>query len=259
MPLLFDAHTGSRFGSWFDRTLLRQSLDTMTRATRIVAVSAATRDALAQLLGLDPARIDVVPNILRDEYRDDVAPAGGLPGGPRVLSVGRAAPYKNLEAVIETVARLPGATLVRVGEPLTDDQRALAARLGIEGRIHELGHLEPPALATVYRACDVLLQPSVYEGFGVPVIEAMACGLPVVTSDGGALAEVVGDAGMVVPLASERLAPGLADAVERVLSEPDTASMLKRRGLERAADFRPARVIPRLADTYRAAFEEHHA
>ena len=114
-------------------------------------------------------------------------------------------------------------------------------------------------LALIYSACDVLAQPSLGEGFGVPVVEAMACGLPVVCSDGGALPEVVGDAAVVVPLASEDFPRRLADGLALVLCEPGLASMLRARALSRAEEFRPAAVIPRLAQVYRAAIEEHAA
>jgi glycosyltransferase involved in cell wall biosynthesis len=212
---------------------------------------------MVRLLGMDRARIDVIPNMLHPAYHEKVPALEDLPAGLRVLSVGRAAPYKNVECALTAVGSLPGVQLIRVGEPLTAEQRHVAAGAGLAGRITELGHLQPPDLARVYRACDVLVQPSLYEGFGVPVIEAMACGLPVVCSDGGALLEVAGGAALVVPLAGDDFASRLSEAVERVLCEPQTASMLRTRGIERARAFRPEAVFPQLVTTYRRAIEEY--
>jgi glycosyltransferase involved in cell wall biosynthesis len=257
MPLLVEGHYASRFEAWFDGHLLARSLAGLAAASRIICISGATRDAVVRMLDIDAGRIDVVPNMVHEAYHGTVEPAVGLPPGPRVLSVGRSAAYKNLEATLAAVALLPGAQLIRVGEPLTPDQRQLAANTGLAGRITEMGHLEPPELARVYRACGALVQPSTYEGFGVPVVEAMACGLPVVCSDGGALAEVAGGAALVVPLASADFPAALAMAVERVLSEPQTASMLKTRGFERVQAFRPATVLPQLVSSYRRAIEEY--
>jgi glycosyltransferase involved in cell wall biosynthesis len=236
MPLLLEQGSpGSRVASWMDLTLLRHSLERMATADRIVTVSETTKGDVVRLLDVDPARISVVPNALHPAYRATVEPEPGdpsLPPGPRVLSVGRVAPYKNLEPLLRALAEpaLTGVSLVRVGEPLAGAQRDLAHRLGVLSRTTELGHLEPPELAKVYAACDLLVQPSLYEGFGVPVCEAMACGLPVVCSDGGSLPEVAADAAVVVPLADDDFAGSLAEAIERILSEPDAASTLRQRG-----------------------------
>lgn len=270
MPLLLEGHYRGRFEAWFDSTLLRRSIEGMLRSTRIIAVSANTARDVACHLGADPRRVIVVPNMVAPEYRvcEGAGPwlkARGihLPPGPRILSVGHTRPYKNLELLLAALAtpELAGVSLLRCGAPLTGEQRALAARLGIESRIAELGHQEPDALVRIYNACDVLAQPSRYEGFGVPVVEAMACGLPVVASDGGALPEVTGDAGLVVELGSGGPpdARAFAEALARVISDPFAAAGMRARGLQRAENYRPLAVLPRLTAVYRAAIEEHNA
>ncbi len=266
MPLTMEGHYRGAFEGWLDRRLLRRSLAGMLRTTRIIAVSEHTASECETELGVDRGRVSVVPNMptphyARHEDAEEWLEARGivLPARPRVLSVGHSRPYKNLELLLKAMGHggLREASLVRAGAPLTPHQRTLARDSGLSDRLVQLGHLEPPVLARVYAACDVLAQPSRSEGFGVPVIEAMACGLPVVCSDGGALKEVAGDAAMVVPLEGGQEA--LAEALGRVLRDGELASMLKRDGLARAEAFRPSAVLPLLLAAYRTAFEEHTA
>jgi len=262
LPFLFEGHYPSRFQGWFDRTLLGMSLSTAIQSSRIVAVSRYTASALTHRFGIDPARIDVVPDIVDPIFRpvtDAETHLRGigivLPEGPRVLSVGHARPYKNLELLLRAMSApaLAGVSLIRAGAPLTPAQMQLAAHLGIESRVFQLGTVDSETLTSLYNACQVLAQPSWAEGFGLPVAEAMACGLPVVSSAGGSLAEVVGDAGVLVeldqsdPAGNERR---LSRALERVLVDAPLRSLLAARGLERVKAFRPDAVKPLLLASY---------
>lgn len=242
--------------------ILRRSLETMKRARRIIAVSEQTRADLADLAGVDPTNVDVIYSGLNHSFsshperRVEIRRRLGLPSRPLVLHVGYTGFYKNIPGCLRTVARLRreglDVTFVRAGPAMSAEQRALAEQLGVAGAIAELGSVTPDILADVYRASDVLLFPSLYEGFGWPPLEAMASGLPVVCTRAGSLGEVIGDAALTCEPEDVR---GLAEAVARVLTSAPVRESLVRRGLERARDFDWKRTAARVRDVYRKVVE----
>ena len=122
----------------------------------------------------------------------------------------------------------------KVGGPFTAPQHVLIDRLQLEGQIEHLGLVTLPELVAAYGRADVLLMPSWYEGFGLPVLEAMACGVPVVAANRASLPEVVGDAGLLIE--PDDL-DGVADAVTRIIADPALREDLRQRGLKRASEF----------------------
>jgi glycosyltransferase involved in cell wall biosynthesis len=107
-------------------------------------------------------------------------------------------------------------------------------RLGLEGRVHFTGYVPRQDLPMVYNLASLFVYPTVYEGFGLPVLEAMACGIPVVTSDVSSLPEVVGEAGILVPPNDEE---ALSNAILLVWNDPDLRAQLSQQGRRRAANF----------------------
>ena len=224
---------------------------------------------MVDVLNIAPERISVVPNMIRHGFGPvanpgEVLAAAGvqLPPGPLVLSVGHDGYYKNLELLLRAMATVPLRTviLLRVGPPLGLSNRHLAGRLGIEERIVELGRVPAMTLRALYSATSVLALPSRDEGFGIPTIEAMACGLPVVVSDGGALPEVVAGAGIVVPVSldvadSPDSVRRYAAAISSVLESPERACELRHAGLQRAEKFRPDAVLPLVLEAYSRSIE----
>ncbi len=211
-------HPGEEPRSVAFRALVRSTIRGLQRANRIACDSAATRDDLAQSGLVDAARLQVIPNgvdecfspaanVEADESVEHLLGAQGTTLD--VLHVGSVIPRKRIDVLLRAVAvmsrREPRVRLVRVGGALTAGQSRLAADLGISGRIRSLPFLRPQVLAGVYRRAAVCLLPSDREGFGLPVIEALACGTPVVASDLPALRETGGDAAVYCP-------PGDADA-----------------------------------------------
>jgi glycosyltransferase involved in cell wall biosynthesis len=186
----------------------------LRRADVVIADSIATREDARRLLGVAGERIQIVyPGVspvfaLRDpdECRARVAKHFGLARG-FVLIVGTLEPRKNHAFLLECFARLVSAhgyagDLVVVGGPGWGGVRleSRAESLGIADRLRLLGHVSDEDLAALYGNCDAFVLPSLYEGFGLPVVEALACGAPVIVSDRGALPETAGAVGTVLPL-----------------------------------------------------------
>ncbi|MBC7261793.1 MAG: glycosyltransferase family 4 protein [Chloroflexi bacterium] len=155
-----------------------------------------------------------------------------------ILHVGHCQPRKNLERLLTALALLSKQGVdfhfIQVGGVFTLAQRHLLESSGIEHRVRQMSRVSEEALVELYNMADVFVLPSLYEGFGLPVLEAMACGTPVIAANAASLPEVVGDAGLLVnPYSSEALAEGIL----RVLIDPSLADRLRERGLQRARDF----------------------
>lgn len=219
-------------------------------ADRVIAISDATRDDLVGLLGVDPARITrVYSGVDLDRWRrlssapgvDDVLARHGLAGERFLIYVGDADFRKNAEGMLRglALARAAGHDLVlawagKLSPERTNEVRDIAREAGVSGALHLLGFVDDADLARLYRAAAAHLFVSRIEGFGLTVVEAMASGCPVVTTRGGSLGEVAGDAALVVDPEDER---AIADAIGRVASERALADDLVRRGAARAALF----------------------
>jgi glycosyltransferase involved in cell wall biosynthesis len=205
------------------------------RCPRLITVSEATARDLVELHGVDRRRIAVVPLAGSSPGRpvDRVAARRRVAAlrvdRPYVLHVGRVEPRKNQLTALAAVERLPDLILVSAG-PIVDEE--VAGRLRASDRCRVLGRVAAEDLEALYGAAQALVFPSLYEGFGLPVLEAMRRGLPVVTAAVSSLPEVGGEAALYVddPMDAE----GLAAALERALSQRDR---LRRLGRARAAQF----------------------
>jgi glycosyltransferase involved in cell wall biosynthesis len=232
--------------------LFHYSVAALQRAAHIIAISASTRRDVVRMLGIPAERVTVVLEGLHRRFRPlELEDAGRLAafrhrsglGEARdasvILHVGATHPYKNIPVLLQALACLRfslglNAILFKVGKPFSPQQQALIARLGLERHIIHAGYLEPDELVLAYNAAHVLAFPSLWEGFGWPPLEAMACGTPAVTSHAGSLPEVVGDAGiMVAPHDYGALARALHDVLTR---EPLRAELIAR-GQQRARLF----------------------
>lgn len=231
------------------------------RADRVIADSASTREDLVELLGIAPERIDVVPLGLGAVRRAEPLPAEetrrrlGLGEGPVVLSLSAKRAHKNLLALIGALARIPDEErplLVLPGYPTPHEAelRARVQELGLEPYARLLGWLEPAELEGLWSVAEAFVFPSLYEGFGLPVLEAMARGVPVACSDAASLPEVAGDAAL---LFDPREEARIAEAIRRLLSEPGLAARLRERGLARVREFTWERTARATLESYRRA------
>lgn len=232
------------------------------RASRILAVSEHTKREVVGLLGIPPERVIVTPNAARNHFRPP-APAAieqlrsrhGLPER-FVLYVGTLEPRKNLTTLLEAFAlvsrSVPDVPLLIGGgkgwmyEPIF----ARLEQLNLRDRVKFAGYLPEEELPLWYAAATVFVFPSIYEGFGMPPLEAMACGTPVITSNTSSLPEVVGDAGLMV---SPTDPVALAEAIRRVLVDADLRAELRQRGLARARRFSWADTAAKTLVAYREA------
>jgi glycosyltransferase involved in cell wall biosynthesis len=216
-------------------------------ARAIVADSEATRRDLAARLGADPSQVYVAHLGVGSSFRPSphlvaaARAAAGVPAGARfLLHVGTVQPRKNLprlaQAFAQLATRYPDLHLVLSGARGWGSEAAAAGSLRSDhpNRVHVAGYMEEALLPGLYSAAEATVVPSLYEGFGLTALEAMACGTPVVASNTSSLPEVVGDAGLLVdPLDTA----ALAGAIELVLTDEALASRLRRAGLERARQF----------------------
>lgn len=227
---------------WF-RALVERTLSGLRQAARVACVSTAVRDELAGSGLVEPARLRVVPNgvdaVMRPQPDAEADRAAGHLLGPAssgdILHVGSAITRKRIDVLLRAFAHIraarPDARLIRVGG-LQSDQRALAASLGVADGVIELPFLDRRVLASVYRRSTVLVFPSEREGFGLPVLEALACGTPVVTSDISSLRETGGEAACYAPAGDDGRFAELALTLIAAPSEDR-----RQRGLEHAAGF----------------------
>jgi glycosyltransferase involved in cell wall biosynthesis len=236
MPLVVTVHDlavlrhPEAFNPW-TRRYSRLCVPRVARAaSRIVAVSEFTKRELVELLGTPPVKVTVIGNGVAEVF----APDGPAAHGDYVLAVGTLEPRKNLQRVQEAT-RLAGSELRVVG----------ARGWGGVEVAGWLGRVSDDELARLYRGAKCVVYASLYEGFGLPIAEAMACGSPVVTSRGGATEETAGGAAVLVdPYDPAAIAAGIAEAVDR-------RSELRRLGLERASRFSWEEVARRTVEVYR--------
>ncbi len=228
------------------------------RAARVIAISAFTRKDLVTRYGIAEEKISVTHLAAGPAFHVlDDARRQRLPEGvtePFVLAVGNLEPRKNLARLIESFAAVAfergvSAKLVLVGK--AKGQAAALARLveqhGLRERVVFTGFVEEDELVLLYNRAALFVYPSLYEGFGLPPLEAMACGCPVVSSNVTAMPEVLGDAALLVDPAS---APALTQAIRAVLQQETLARDLRARGLRQVARYSWAKAAEQTRAVY---------
>lgn len=243
--LLYPEFLPNRLAFTYAMWMIRRSLQ---RGDRIVTVSHNTRQDLMSYFRVGGQKIDVVYNGIESSFCKPLPDEDlrrwmqnlGLER-PYVLFVGNPKPHKNLDSIVKAYARALELKpfphkLVCVGDRsgIESKVRQRAEQLGISDRILLLGHVAQEALPAIYQGASLFLYPTLYEGFGLPVIEAMASGVPVITSNTSSLKEIAaGYADLVSPLDIE----AMAQSILHCLGSEDHAATLSKLGRQRALDF----------------------
>ncbi|MCH8273814.1 MAG: glycosyltransferase family 4 protein [Armatimonadetes bacterium] len=241
---------------WFkprDRFLLRRFVaGSARRAVRVITVSEASKGDIVRFLGVPEEKVVVTYNAPHPRFRpvseDERRPVLERLGvtAPYLLTVGTRWPRKNMALAVKAAALLPEDLphrLVITGKPGWGEE-------GGGPRLHATGYLADEDMPALYSGASLYLCPSHYEGFGIPVVEAFACGTPVITSPGGGLREVAGDAAEVM----EEMTPeAWAERIRSLLADSSNLAAMRERGLRRAQGFSWADTARRTVQVYREA------
>ena len=256
--LMFPQYLPNRIALAYARTSMAMAA---RRATRVMTVSESSKKDIIRFFGTDPSKIDVIYNAYDERFgvephEDAVARVRERYQlqDPFVLYAGNVKPHKNLERLIEAfhIVRdrgLDHLKLVMIGDDISKyaSLRRAVHRHQLHKYVRFLGYVPEETLAAMYRLAGVFVFPSLYEGFGLPPLEAMVSGTPVVTSNVSSLPEVAGDAAVLVdPYDPE----AIADGIHRVLTDDQLRRDLRRKGLARARQFSWEASVHRIREIY---------
>jgi glycosyltransferase involved in cell wall biosynthesis len=213
------------------------------RAKRTVAISEATRESLIRISGQSKDKIVVIPNPVPPGYTER---SKQVADRPRILQIGTA-PHKNLDRTAEALAGLD--VHFRVIGKLTAAQRSLLE--GFDLDFSSIDFVDDRAMLEEYEAADVVVFCSLFEGFGMPIIEAQAIGRPVVTSDRSPMKEVAGDGALLVDPES---VSSIRQGIETFISKPDVAERYRRAGVKNAEAFQASTIADRYLELYQEIF-----
>ncbi len=231
------SETDDRSLKWLIRrwySFLHMQSKVVKKLEHIITVSECSRQDIASDFGIDPDELDLVYNGIDTEAFKPIT--GFQRSKRRIMATASAdAPLKGLDYLLKAFAQLldtyPDLELVVVGKPKPGGHtERLIKELNIEKQLRFEHGISEERIRELYAEATIAVVPSLYEGFGLPAGEAMACGVPLISSDGGSLPEVVGDAGIIVPKGD---APALAKAIEKLLEDEHKQRELAKKGRER--------------------------
>lgn len=251
-------YSGKLLGQWWSGLRTRR---TAWRAQRVITVSQFSKREMMDLYGLPADRIEVIPNGVDREYWDRYESGAAealrrrlkIPDGPYLLFVGGADPRKNHRTVLEAYAgrrdRLRPWKLVMVGDPVHrfGNYHESIVSAGLQGDVILVGRMGAEDLRVLYQQATLLLFPSLYEGFGIPVLEAMASGTPVITSSTTSLPEVAGEAAVLI---DPHDPSALGDAMVRLAQDGTLREWLRLAGRQHVKQYDWARIAEQTLRVY---------
>lgn len=244
------------------RFMLEKALQSLRRADAVITISEYSKKELINKLNMPEEKIKVVhlgvdTNMFKPMDKAKARKKLGLPQDKKIiLHVSSEEPRKNVSGLIKAFYKFtkknPNAFLIRVGEKRASTER-LIRELGLEKKVLYYEHVSKEELALLYNSSDVFALPSFYEGFGLPVLEAMACGVPVIASSSTSLSEVLGNGGIMIdPFDVNTLTKGISE----VLADRNTRRSLTEKGLKRAKLFSWKKTAKETLDTYEKIYEK---
>jgi len=251
-----------------ERIKYRLKLLSLKRADRIIAISKSTKDDLINYLHIPPRKITVIPYGVEEKFKPIpkekckkwVEVKWGIKGD-FILYVGALSPNKNIPRLLKAFSLLTGKgvkdylllIVASLNTPYYKEFLFETQKLGIDKKIRWLGTQSHQELVYLYNACTLFIFPSLYEGFGLPPLEAMACGAPVITSNTSSLPEVVGDAGILV---DPKNPLEMQEAMRKILLSPSLREELSERAIKRAKEFSWLRTAKETLEVYRKVIRE---
>jgi glycosyltransferase involved in cell wall biosynthesis len=241
---------------WY--TFIKMQMRVARQLSHIVTVSEFAKKDIAHEFSIDENKFRVVHNGINNEYfypvQNETRPDNSI-----IVTNSADIPLKGLNYLLEAVAEIrkkQSVKLTVIGEPKKNGIiEKLVADLKIGDIVHFTGRIANEDFTGYYAKATIAVVPSLYEGFGIPAVEAMACGVPLITTSGGALPEVVGDSGMIVPPAD---ASALAGAITYLFNNPEQRKKLAQAGLERVNSvFSWPKAAQEVVDVYREAIDGH--
>lgn len=245
---------------------LNRLQDLIQRANHVICDSECTRTDVLELVGRKPEDVTTIHLAQRplfkrpkDEQQRERARKNATGGRPYFLAVSTIEPRKNYVRLVKAFAQMqekhPEFRLLIAGAKRSawDDVKQTIQATGMSEYVQVLGHIADDKVLDLLWGCHALVYPSLYEGFGLPALEAMACGVPVICSSAGSLGEVVADAALLVdPLDID----SIDDAMRRVATQPELVSSLTEASLRRAADFSWTRTAGQTLEVYKRVINQ---
>jgi len=245
-----------RVHRWY--SFINMQLKVAQKFSHIITVSEFTKKDIAKEFSLDENKFRVVHNGINNEFFYPIQ-NGPRPENSLIVTNSADTPLKGLNFLLEAVAQIRTKQPIKltvIGQPKKDGIiENLVAKLGVSDIVRFTGRIDNEEFADYYAKSTVAVVPSLYEGFGIPAAEAMACGVPLISTSGGALPEVVGDAGMIVPPAD---AKALANAITHLLNSPEERKKYAQAGLKRVNSvFSWKKAAEEVVEVYREAIHGH--